>query len=347
VYTWANPAGIKFFGEDVIGHKADDYFIGEQKVYKTVKNLFDGDENTVYIESWQRRYDGEKRLLAWWCRVLKDENGNVIGAISTARDITETRLADEQIRELNLELVQRVARGTHELSEAQDKIVRQEKFAVLGQLAGGVGHELRNPLGVITNAVYYLKMLQPEMDVKVKQYLEMIESETRTAEKIITDLLEFARVKSVVKEKVSVSDLIEYTLSRRTAPFNISVIKDMPADLPHVSVDPRQICQILENLVVNAFQAMPDGGALNIHGKLEVRDGRNYVSLALRDSGTGISIENMSKLFEPLFTTKPKGIGLGLAVCQKLIEANEGRIEVQSEEGKGTVFTIHLPAVAS
>jgi len=345
VYTWANPAGLVFFGEDVIGHKADDYFIGEQEVYTTVQSLFDGNENTVYIESWQQRIDGEKRLLAWWCRVLKDENDKVVGALSTARDITETRLAEEKINALNAELEERVARRTRELSEAQDKIVSQEKLAVLGQLAGGVGHELRNPLGVISNAVYFLKMHQPEMDAKVVQYLEMIETETRTAEKIITDLLEFARVKSVVRETVSVSDLVEFTLSRRTAPFNISIIKDLPADLPRVNVDPRQISQILENLVVNGFQAMPEGGELCIHGKPAVKDDRIFVSLSVHDSGSGISKENMGKLFEPLFTTKTKGIGLGLAVCRKLIEINEGWIEVESEEGKGSVFTVHLPAV--
>ncbi len=266
VYTWANPAGHHFFGKDVIGHKAEDYFMGEQDVYNAVQPLFDGNENTVYIESWQRRYDGEKRLLAWWCRVLKDENERVVGALSTARDITETRLAEEEIYALNAELEERVSRRTRELSEAQEKIVRQEKLAVLGQMAGGVGHELRNPLGVISNAVYYLKMLQPEVDGKVKQYLEMIETETRTAEKIITDLLEFARVKSVVKDSVSVSELINFTLSRRPAPFNTSVKKDLPADLPLVDVDPRQISQILENLVVNAFQAMPEGGELESLG---------------------------------------------------------------------------------
>lgn len=345
VYTWANPAGYHFFGADVIGHKADDYFMGEQEVYTTVQSLFDGNENTVYIESWQRRNDGEKRLLAWWCRVLKDENDKVVGALSTARDITETRLAEEEIHTLNAELEERVAQRTRELSDAQERIVSQEKLAVLGQLAGGVGHELRNPLGVISNAVYFLKMHQPEMDAKVVQYLEMIETETRTAEKIITDLLEFARVKSVARETVSVGSLIEFTLSRRPAPFNISIINDLPVDLPRVNVDPRQISQILENLVVNAFQAMPEGGALTIRGKPAVKDDRNFISLSVCDTGSGISEENMGKLFEPLFTTKPKGIGLGLAVCQKMIEINEGWIEVQSEEGKGSVFTLHLPAV--
>jgi PAS domain S-box-containing protein len=345
VYTWANPAGLLFFGEDVIGHKADDYFMGEQDVYNDVKSLFDGDENSVYIESWQQRHDGQRRLLAWWCRVLKDENDKVIGALSTARDITEIRLAEEEIHTLNAELEERVAQRTRELSEAQEKIVRQEKLAVLGQMAGGVGHELRNPLGVISNAVYFLKMHQPEMDAKVVQYLEMIETETRTAEKIINDLLEFARVKSVVRETVRVSDLIEFALSRRPVPLNISIKKDLPSDLPLVIVDPRQISQILENLVVNSFQAMPEGGSLNLNGKLNINNDRNYVSISVCDTGSGISKENMGKLFEPLFTTKPMGIGLGLAVCRKLIEFNEGWIEVQSEEGKGSVFTLHLPAV--
>jgi len=111
-----------------------------------------------------------------------------------------------------------------------------------------------------------------------------------------------------------------------------------------VNVDPRQINQILENLVVNAFQAMPEGGRLTIHGEIEEKIDRSYISLSVGDTGSGISKENMRKLFEPLFTTKPRGIGLGLAVCRKLIEANDGWIEVQSEEGKGSLFTIHLPA---
>ncbi|MGD0589677.1 MAG: PAS domain S-box protein [Bacteroidota bacterium] len=99
VYRWGNPAGIEFFGEDVIGKDAEFYFEGEQETYQIVQSLFNGDENIVYVESWQRRKDGEKRLLAWWCRVLKDENGNVTGALSTARDITERKRAEEVLRE--------------------------------------------------------------------------------------------------------------------------------------------------------------------------------------------------------------------------------------------------------
>jgi len=99
IYKWANPAGIEFFGEDVIGKEASEFFIGEQDTYDTVKPLFNGNENVIYVESWQRRRDGEKRLLAWWCRVLKDETGEAIGSLSTARDITEKKHTEEALRE--------------------------------------------------------------------------------------------------------------------------------------------------------------------------------------------------------------------------------------------------------
>ncbi len=343
VYTWANPAGEQFFGADVLGHEAKDYFVGEQQVYEQVQPLFSGDEHTIYIESWQKRKDGEVRLLAWWCRVLKDVNGHPVGSLSTARDITEERLAQEEIIALNTRLEQRVEERTRELREAQEQIVRQEKLALLGQLAGSVGHELRNPLGVISNAVYFLKMINPDCDEKVKKYLAMIEIETKNAEKIISDLLEFARTKSVEREKINLKDLINRSLARRPTPINIKIDLSIPELLPMVLVDPRHIEQIFENLVVNAYQAMPEGGELKLSVETVRRDKKPYVCVHVIDTGMGISSENMVKVFEPLFTTKPKGIGLGLAVCRKLAEINDGFIEVKSEPGKGADFILHLP----
>jgi PAS domain S-box-containing protein len=343
VYTWANPAGVHFFGPDVLGHEAKNYFVGEQQVYEQVQPLFSGDEHTIYIESWQKRKDGEVRLLAWWCRVLKDINGHPIGSLSTARDITEERLAQEEIIALNTRLEQRVEERTRELREAQEQIVRQEKLALMGQLAGSVGHELRNPLGVISNAVYFLKMVNPDSDEKVKKYLAMIEIETKNAEKIISDLLEFARTKSIEREKINLKDLINRSLARRPTPMNIKISLSIPESLPMVLVDPRHIEQIFENLVVNAYQAMPEGGELKISAEAVRREKKPYVCVHVKDSGMGISSENIAKMFEPLFTTKPKGIGLGLAVCRKLAEINDGSIEVKSEYGKGADFILHFP----
>ena len=217
--------------------------------------------------------------------------------------------------------------------------MRNEKLAVLGQLAGSVGHELRNPLAVINNALYYLKLIGADSSEKVKEYLGIIETETHTAEKIITDLLDFARIKSVDVEPVSVSKLVARVLERYPAPKAVNVRLEIPENLPKLYVDPRQMEQVLGNLVINACQAMSAGGELTITARQE----QEMIAIAVKDTGVGISPENMKKLFEPLFTTKAKGIGLGLAVSQKLAEANGGRIEVESEAGVGSTFTVYLP----
>jgi signal transduction histidine kinase len=275
-------------------------------------------------------------------------DGHPVGFVGVTRDITERKQAEEKIRQLNVELELRVQERTAQLKEAQEKLVRQEKLAVLGQLAGGVGHELRNPLAVINNAVYYLRLVQPDADDKTRQYFGIIEHEVHTAEKIITDLLDFARIKSVDREPAAVSELVQRVLSRFPAPPSVEVALKLPVTLPPVYADPRQMEQVLGNLVVNACQAMSEGGKLTISTHVVVpvpaRDRqKEMVAIAVKDTGTGISPENMKKLFEPLFTTKLKGIGLGLAVSKKLAEANGGRIEVQSEPGKGSTFTVYLP----
>ncbi len=264
--------------------------------------------------------------------------------LTVFNDITKRKQAEVALKEYNARLEAAVETRTSELREAQEQLMRQEKLAVLGQLAGGVGHELRNPLGIINNAVYFLRMIQPEADEKVREYLSIIDTETHTADKIISDLLDFSRIKSVDVEPVAVSDLIRRTLERFPPPENVRVTLNLPANLPVVYVDPRQMTQVLGNLVLNACQAMTEGGTLVISAKQTKVAGQPFINIAVKDTGVGILPENMKKLFEPLFTTKPKGIGLGLAVSQKLIEANGGRIEVESEAGKGSLFTVYLPA---
>jgi PAS domain S-box-containing protein len=295
---------------------------------------------------------------------LRDSQGRVIGLVGVGRDITELKRVAEEIRQLNAELEQRVEERTRELREAQEQIVRQEKLAVLGQLAGGVAHELRNPLGSISNAVYYLKLVQPEANEKIRQYHAIIENEVHNAVKIITDLLDFSRIKYVDREAVSVPELVRRVLERFPAPPSVEVLLDLPDDLPKVFADWCQMEQVLGNLIVNACQVMRKGGRLTIsagrqkpgaqlpvaaedsateNAKKTTRSDQGTVAIAVKDSGEGILPENMAKLFEPLFTTKLKGIGLGLAVSKKLVEANGGWIVVESEPGKGSTFTVYLP----
>jgi signal transduction histidine kinase len=250
------------------------------------------------------------------------------------------RKSEEKYCILNADLELRIEERSRELMDAREELVRKEKLSILGQLSGSVGHELRNPLGVMSNAVYFLKMVLSDADDTVREYLDIIKHEIDTSLRIITDLLDFARTKAAQIQTVAVRALIDESLGRCTIPENVELRDELPQTLPPVKVDPLQVGQVLQNLIMNAVQAMPEGGVLTLRGE---KEGQGPVRLEVADTGEGISPENMKKLFQPLFTTKTKGIGLGLVVCRNLAEANGGMIEVESEVGKGTTFTVILP----
>ena len=271
-------------------------------------------------------------------------------------DMTERRRAEEALKEYSERLEEMVEERTKALRDAQEQPIRREKLAVLGQLAGGVGHELRNPLGVISNAIYFLQMTLPDADETTREYLDIISSEVRGAEKIVSDLLDFSRTRLPDREEIAASDLVSQVLERRPPPEDVEVTTQIPSDLPPVFVDLLQIGQVLGNLVINAYQAMPDGGQLTITAaapgdqlpvtseQSPISNLQSPISISITDTGCSIPEENMEKIFEPLFTTKAKGIGLGLAVSKNLVEANGGSIEMESEMGKGSTFTVKLPS---
>jgi signal transduction histidine kinase len=254
-------------------------------------------------------------------------------------EIDVRKKAENKISLYSQELEDRVAKRTQQLVDAQERSIRQERLAAIGQLAGSMGHELRNPIGVLSNAVYFLNATLPDADGKTQEFLDLMDSEIKNANKIISDLLDFARIKSIDIGPTAVSEIISKTMSKHPPTENINVIIEAPEDLPPVHVDSLQIAQVLGNLVTNAYQAMPQGGRLIIKAAAD----KDFVSLSLADTGTGISPENMSKVFEPLFTTKAKGIGLGLAICKNLVEANGGSIEVESKMEKGAAFRLQFP----
>ncbi len=276
-----------------------------------------------------------------------DPQGKIVGLWGAAQDISAQKQTEHKLREYSEHLEEMVEQRTRELRETQEKLVQQEKLAVLGQLAGGVGHELRTPLGVISNAIYYLKLIQPEAVDKVQQYHAIIEGEVDNAKKIINDLLGFTKTITTDRKKTCVTAMVKPVLERHAAPALVKVSLDLPADLAEVFVDTSQMKQVLGNLVVNAYQAMKDGGQLSVISDQVSMDGVPLVRIAVKDTGVGIPPENMARLFEPLFTTKHNGIGLGLAVSRRLAEANGGRIEVESEPGRGSTFTLVLPVQGS
>ena len=259
-------------------------------------------------------------------------------------------MADEVAKSRH-ELEVRVERRTQllketlkQLRDTQGELVRKEKLATLGQLSSSVGHELRNPLGVMSNAVYYLKMVLRDQQGSVPEYLDILKHQINLSEKIVSDLLDFARVKPPQTETVAVADLVAAQLERVGRPPGIAIESVVPRDVPPVRIDRVQIGQVLFNLLTNAVQAMDGGGTLRVSAE-PLAGGR--VRLAVTDTGTGIAPEQMERIFDPLFTTKARGIGLGLSVARSLARANQADIEVASEPGKGSTFTVLLPAASA
>jgi PAS domain S-box-containing protein len=262
-----------------------------------------------------------------------------------ARDVSERQRAEAEIRTLNEELESKVQERTRQLLEAQEDLVRKEKLAVLGQVAGSVGHELRNPLGVMNNAVYFLQTVLSDADETTKEYLNIIKDEIADSERIVSDLLDSVRTKPPRPEAVGVETLISQTLNKLTLPTTVTVSLEIPQTLSPLQVDAQQTQQVFRNLISNGVEAMPEGGTLEIRAVENKPEGQ--VVISVRDTGSGIAPDILPRLFQPLFTTKARGIGLGLVVVKNLTQANGGTLTVQSEVGKGTTFTVTLPAARS
>ena len=230
-----------------------------------------------------------------------------------------------------------------DLANAHEQLVRQERLAAIGQLASTVGHELRNPLGVISNAVYLLRGdLGPEPTPAAQRHLATAEREVSAATVIVSDLLEFAREREPVVDTVDVGGLLDEVLAILPPPTGVTVGRSGDGDVT-VRGDREMLRQVLLNIIGNGYQAMPDGGRLTVDAATV--DGA--VRLRITDTGVGMTAEAKERLFEPFFTTKPRGVGLGLAVTKRIVEAHHGTITATSEEGKGTEFTVLLPVIAT
>ena len=260
-------------------------------------------------------------------------------------EVERRKAAEYSTRKLNEELEAKVVERTRQLLAAQDELVRREKLTLLAQVADSVGHELRNPLGVMSNAVYFLKSVLSDAGESTKEYLGIVECEIAESERIVADLLDAVRTKPPQFETANVAELIEQALRKCAVPPAVTISLGIPETLPPLNVDPKQIQQVLSNLITNGLEAMPDGGALEIRAT-ENRRGRT-LRISVKDSGVGIAPEHQDKLFQPLFTTKTRRVGLGLAAVKNLIQVNRGSVDMQSEPGKGSTFCVTLPTGGS
>ena len=232
---------------------------------------------------------------------------------------------------------------TTNLKNMTVKLQEQERMVAIGQTAGMVGHDLRNPLQSIIGELYLArKELQtlPESELKtsMQESLDAVEEQICYMDKIVSDLQTFVKPVAVQKQVFNLKKLIIELITESNVPEEVEVQAQVEEDLA-INADPQLMKRVLINLITNAIQAMPEGGKLNIKGETEA----TKVKISVEDTGVGIPDEIKPKLFTPLFTTKSRGQGFGLAVCKRVIEAQSGTITFESERGKGTKFIIQLP----
>jgi PAS domain S-box-containing protein len=296
-----------------------------------------------YWRPFEKEYlhkDGRRIPILIGGSMFKEDPGEYIAFVI---DLTSKKLAEDDVREAQNALLDHQRHET-ELVEAKlailsEQLVHQTRLATIGQMTASIAHEIRNPLGAVRNAAYYLKHHVANDNPKYSQYLGIIDQEVHSADDVIRNMLQMARAKEPVKSTFDLALVVHEVFDRIDAVREIKYVLETVDDPFDVVADKGQLRQVFVNMVNNAAQAVRDGGIIRV----VMRRDQSHDLIDIEDNGHGVSAEHREKLFEPLFTTRAKGTGLGLAICREIIELHGGTIELCDIDGPGTRFSIMLP----
>ena len=310
----------------------------------------------------RNRQGEEREALLLVLRALELVNGSVVLAILGEEQLLGMLvLRDERLREAysseEIELFRSVAASIGVIlqnSQIYERMKERDRLAALGQMAAGLAHEIRNPLGSIKGAAQYLQPVEGQQpDASTREFLDIIVEEVDRLNKIVSQFLDYARPYRGDQAPLDANDVVRKTLNlieKERSGSKVEVVMNLPDGLPQVRADAQQLRQVMLNLALNAFDAMPEGGRLQVSTGLRRSTRRGaaaaFLEIRFRDDGVGIPPADLRNLFVPFFTTKEKGTGLGLAISQRIIENHGGTIEVRSQPGSGATFTVLLPVDA-
>lgn len=319
------------YGEaEIIGKNWFDNFIPKKDI-DTVKEVFDrllsGEVGLYkYFENPVLCKHGEEKIIAWYNTILYDEHGQISGTLSSGQEITVRKKMEAEMQ-------------------------KTERLESLGLLAGGIAHDFNNILAAILVNISLAKM-HSEDNQKALERLAEAEKAINRAQNLTQQLLTFSKGGAPIKSLSAIQDILKDTAEFALSGSNARAKFTVQDNLNHVAIDRGQISQVIQNLIINAEQAMPDGGVIRISAenvtlaedtKPPLKQGK-YVKITVKDSGIGIPPEHLHKIFDPFFSTKQKGSGLGLSTAYSIIRNHNGSIAVESELGKGSVFSVYLPA---
>jgi two-component system sensor histidine kinase HydH len=309
----ANQAFIKFMGlsNKSIQQKSFRKLLSESNFRPTID--FPENPNFDNREIILKNYAGDEKYVQISCSNVLDSNNETVGIVHFLHDVTELR-------------------------HMQLRLLKSERFAAIGELAGMVGHDLRNPLTGIKNSIYFLKKKGKALpEAEVQELYSIIDRCINHSNKIINNLLDYSKEINLKLEENSIRNLLNESLYMINIPERIE-FKNLTSE-KKIKVDKEKIERVFLNFMKNAIDAMPDNGKLTVIDK-EVA---GNIEISFIDTGTGISSEVLPNLFSPLFTTKAQGTGLGLAACKRIIDAHKGEITVKTEICKGSTFKVILP----
>ncbi|MCK4307460.1 PAS domain-containing sensor histidine kinase, partial [candidate division WOR-3 bacterium] len=251
-------------------------------------------------------------------RILFDSENKPIGAVFNTRDITRRR-------------------------EMENQLLRSERMAGVGELAAGIAHEIRNPLGNISASAQFC-LSKYKLNEEIKQYLEIIVRNSENAGKIIKELLDFANPREISLKVENICEVVDSVIkltNTKCVVSRVQIIKRCSRKLPQILLDKKRLEEAFLNCIINAVEAMPNGGDLTVTAHPDPKS--NEIVVTFLDTGNGISEENLKKIFDPFFTTKEDGVGLGLCLVHQIITAHKGKVHIESKVGRGTKLVVRLP----
>ena len=350
VFTYMSPAIHRMLGyepDEIVGTTPDQIVHPADMpvVSAAIERALAGRDESVRIPEYRVRHrDGRWVTLEVTLSGMLDVPG-VEGVVSNYRDVSARKRAEEVARDAQQRLLDQQRsekeRVEAELERLRDKLVVQTKLATIGQLAGSIAHELRNPLGAARNAAYYLKRYVEMPGTEVAENLDIIDEEIQSADRIITDLMDMTRSRPPRRSDADLGEIIRDALQHLDTPDGVQVFVELdPGPFP-LQVDAMQLRQVVLNVLTNAFHAVQGGGEVRIRGR-HLADGDEIV---ISDNGPGVATDHQSHVFDALFTTRAKGTGLGLTICRDIVERHGGTIELVDQETRGAALRIRLPRV--
>jgi PAS domain S-box-containing protein len=344
-YFEVNQAFLKTLGysrKEVIGKKPEELKIfSDFSQRKAIKKMVEekGYARDVEIEILTK--NGDKRIGLFSADIISVKEKPYL--LTLMNDVTERRKAEKELNKYKDHLEVLVKERTHELEKAQHELLIKEKLATLGQLTATVSHEIRNPLSTVRTAVYSIEKAIKNNDLeKVGHILKLAERNIVRCDNIINELLGYTRKRELFSIKVDIDEWLTRTLSEFDISSEVEFIEDLQSGV-EVLLDTEHFRRVMVNLVDNALHSLVDNNEGKKILKISTRKNKNNLELIIKDTGIGIRKENIERIFDPLFSTKSFGIGLGLSVVKQIVEEHGGTIIIESEEGKGSTVTIVLP----